>query len=51
MAVGKGLRAEGLLVAPARDHQPLLPVVGGLEELEPLEAVASWTTPARAANW
>jgi hypothetical protein len=43
MAVGERLRAEPglerLLVAPAGDHQPLLPVVGGLQQLEPLEAV------------
>ena len=43
MAVGERLRAEPglerLLVAPAGDHQPLLPVVSGLEQLEPLEAV------------
>jgi hypothetical protein len=43
MAVGKGLRTEpgleGLLVAPAGEHQPLLLVVGGLEQREPIEAV------------
>jgi hypothetical protein len=43
VAVGERLRAapglERLLVAPAGDHQPLLPAVGGLEQLEPLEAV------------
>jgi hypothetical protein len=43
MAAGERLRAEPglerLLVAPAGDHQPPLPVVGVLEQLEPLEAV------------
>lgn len=31
-------RLEGLLVAPARDHEPGRPAVGGLEEFEALEA-------------
>ena len=43
MAVGERIRAEPglerLLVSPAGYHQPLLPVVSGLEQLEPLEAV------------
>jgi hypothetical protein len=39
IAVGKGLRAksglEGVLVGPAGDHQPLLPVVGGVSGWRP----------------
>ena len=49
VAVGEAGRAdprvERLLVAPPREDQPLVAVVGRLEELEPLEAIRAVDGP------
>src|SRR5215207_5869557 len=55
VAVGKGLRVqpglERLLIAPAGEHQPLLPPISGLEQLETFESVGvvDSTGPRREA--